>query len=228
MPISYNARILSNLSLGAPWWEVCVHMCLICVSQMSPPKGRGDMRGFFFQKNFSVTHTEWQLVSRNIKKLANNFITWCFIATAIHLYKLTALFCMAEKGFYTWQAAHNILRIIKVSCSCCIMHIIMARGFTLMCLGGGYYFRMCIHIWMEFEFFHPDQNDIHRKKRSLDHHPSKFFVIKWWEEKLSSNSAGIFETDLEERNFFFLTSWLCIYKVELFIFRWVIWAPCPP
>lgn len=70
---------------------------------------------------------------------------------------------MAEKGFYSWQAAHNILRIIKVSCSCCIMHIIMARGFTLMCLGGGYYFRICIHIWMEFEFFHPDQNDIHRK-----------------------------------------------------------------
>lgn len=60
---------------------------------------------------------------------------------------------MAEKGFYSWQAARNILRIIKVSCSCRIMHIIMARGFTLMCLGGGYYFRTCIHIWMELEFF---------------------------------------------------------------------------
>lgn len=135
---------------------------------------------------------------------------------------------MAEKGFYTWQAAHNILRIIKVSCSCRIMHIIMARGFTLMCLGGGYYFRMCIHIWMEFEVFCPDQNDIHRKGPWTIIPASSLWVIKWWEKKISSNSAGIFETDLEEHFFLSLTSWLYIYKLRLFTFRWVLWAPCSP
>lgn len=70
---------------------------------------------------------------------------------------------MAEKGFYSWQPARNILRIIKVSCSCSIMHIIAASGFTVICLGGGCYFRVCINIQMEFESFHPDQNGISRK-----------------------------------------------------------------
>lgn len=70
---------------------------------------------------------------------------------------------MAEKGFYSWQAACSILRIIKVSCSCRVTHIIMASGFTVIRLGGGYYFKIRIHIRMEFESFHPDQNGIHRK-----------------------------------------------------------------
>lgn len=185
--------------------SVCAHVSDLPVPDVPSKREMGEERIFLAEELVSVKcsavaviHTEWLLGSRNTKKLGNNFITWCFIATAMHLYKLTALYCMAEKGFYSWQAAHNILRIIKVSCSCCIMHIIMARGFTLMCLGGGYYFRMCIHIWMKFEFFHPDQDDIHRKSPWTIIPASSFWVIKWWEQKISSNSARIFDTDLEE------------------------------
>lgn len=212
--------------------SVCAHVSDLSVLDVLSKRERGE-EGIFLSEELcsikcsavAVIHTEWLLGSRNIKKLGNNFITWCFIATAIHLYKLTVLFCMAEKGFYSWQAACNILRIIKVSCSCRIMHIIMARGFTLMCLGGGYYFRMCIHIWMKFEFFHPDQNDIHRRGPWTIISASSLWVIKWWEEKMSSNSAGMFEKYLKEHNFF-LTFCLYIYKLSFLIFKWVIWALC--
>lgn len=142
---------------------LCAHVRLVCLSVPSVPSRWERWEEGIFQE---------------YKGSGNDFIIWCFTATGIQLYKWTVLFCMAEEGFYSWQAAHNIPRIIKVSCSCRIIHIIIASGSTLICLGGGYYCRMCIHIRMEFESFHLDQNDIHRKGPWTIIPVSSLWVIK--------------------------------------------------
>lgn len=82
----------------------CVCVSGLVLSQVSPPNGRGERRVFFFQKHLSAavfsccSYLHWLVTwKQEHKRLGNNFITWCFIATAIQLYKWTVLY--GRKGF---------------------------------------------------------------------------------------------------------------------------------
>lgn len=101
---------------------------------------------------------------------------------------------MAEKGFYSWQAAHN-LRIIKVSCSCHIMHIYNGEWFYINTSWGRILFRN-VHSHTDGAGVFPSRSEWCSQKGPPDCHPSRFLMSN----KVAKREHFItFSGDFEEK-----------------------------